>query len=186
MGYEIELKAWVSDRDTLEKWLRETCEFVRSFRKSDRYFRTRTGTTPDTAFRLRVDGDAAVVTFKDKRPRAGMEFNREREFAVDDARAFLELIARVDCVEYATKVKTGLEFRSGGMTVELTTVDGLGKFLEIEIIESSAETSVHEAAAQKIRAFLATTGISEEMIEPQSYVNLLRRNEVGEDGPSAG
>jgi predicted adenylyl cyclase CyaB len=185
MGYEIELKAWVSDWATLEEHLRESCEFVREFQKSDRYFRSRTGNERDTSFRLRMDGDAAIVTFKEKKPRGGIEFNREREFTVDDAEAFLELIGRTDSEEYIAKVKTGLEFRSDGMTVELLRLDQVGAFLEIEIIEQRADPAVHEAAARKIKAFLATTGISEDKIEARSYVNLLRRDEVGEDGPGA-
>jgi adenylate cyclase, class 2 len=185
MGYEIELKAWVSDWDELEKRLRASCRFVREFQKSDRYFRSRTGNERDTSFRLRMDGDTAIVTFKEKQPRGGIEFNREREFTVDDAGAFLELVGRTDSEEFVTKVKTGLEFRSDEMTVELTRVERLGAFLEIEIIEKTADPAIHEAAARKIKAFLATTGISEDMMEARSYVDLLRRDEVGQDGPSA-
>ena len=186
MRYEIELKAWVEDWDSLEIRLRETCEFIREFHKSDRYFRSPVGTERDTSFRLRRDDDGAVVTFKEKRPRNGVEYNREREFSVGDAEAFLELVERIGCVEYASKVKTGLEFRSDGMTVELVRVDGLGSFLEIEIIEQTPDTAVHEQAALKIRSFLRGTGISADRIEELSYVNLLRGKKVGENGSSTG
>jgi len=104
---------------------------------------------------------------------------------VDDAEAFLELVERIDCVEYAAKIKTGLEFQSDGMTVELVRLDGLGSFLEIEIIEHTSDSAVHEEAAQKIRSFLRSTGISEDRLEPQSYVDLLRGKEIGEDGSGA-
>ena len=185
MGYEIELKAWVDDWDAVETRLRATCTFIREFHKSDRYFRVRSGGEKETSFRLRRDDDAAVVTFKEKRPRDGVEYNREREFSVDDAEAFLELVERVDCVEYAAKIKTGLEFQSDGMTVELVRLDGLGSFLEIEIIEHTSDSAVHEEAAQRIRSFLRSTGISEDRLEPQSYVDLLRGKKVGEDGSGA-
>lgn len=186
MRYEIELKAWVEDWDSLEIRLRETCEFIREFHKSDRYFRSPVGTEQDTSFRLRRDNDGVVVTFKEKRPRNGVEYNREREFGVGDAEAFLELVERIGCVEYASKVKTGLEFRSDGMTVELVRVDGLGSFLEIEIIEQTSDTAVHEQAALRIRSFLRGTGISADRIEELSYVNLLRGKKVGENGSSTG
>ena len=186
MRYEVELKAWVADWDAIEARLRETCEFIREFHKSDRYFRSPVGVERDTSFRLRRDNDGAVVTFKEKRPRNGVEYNREREFSVDDAEAFLELVERVGCVEYALKIKTGLEFHSDGMTVELVRVEGLGAFLEIEIIENTSDAAVHEQAALKIRAFLGWTGISEDQIEERSYVDLLRGKKVGEDGSSTG
>lgn len=185
MIYEIELKAWVEDWAALETMLRATCEFVREFRKSDRYFRSHAGTARDTSFRLRRDNSAAVVTFKEKRPRDGVEYNREREFSVDDAEAFLELVERINCTEYASKIKTGLEFRSDGMTIELVRVDGLGSFLEIEIIEPTSDTVAHERAAMKIRTFLRTTEIGQDRIEEKSYVALLRGEKVGKDGPCA-
>jgi predicted adenylyl cyclase CyaB len=182
MRYEIELKAWVEDWAALETRLRATCEFVREFRKSDRYFRSPAGAERDTSFRLRRDNGAAVVTFKEKRPRDGIEYNLEREFSVDDAETFLELVERIDCTEYASKIKTGLEFRSDGMTIELVRVDGLGSFLEIEIIEHTSDTVAHERAAMKIRTFLRTTGIDEDRIEARSYVDLLRGEKIGKDG----
>jgi len=181
VGYEIELKAWVDDWEAVEKHLRANCSFVREFRKSDRYFRSRTGPERDTWFRLRMDGGGAIVTFKEKRPRDGIEYNREREFTVDDGEAFLELVGRTDSEEYATKIKTGLEFRSEDMTVELARLEGLGSFLEIEIIAESGDEAVHARAAERIRGFLRATGISEKKIEAESYVNLLRRNEIRKD-----
>ncbi len=186
MRYEIELKAWVEDWDALETRLRATCEFIREFHKSDRYFRRPADAERDTSFRLRRDNDGAVVTFKEKRPRDGVEYNRERESGVDDADVFLELVERVGCIEYASKIKNGLEFRSDGMTVELVRVKGLGSFLEIEIIEHTSDASVHEQAALKIRAFLGRTGISEGQIEERSYVDLLRGKKIGENGSSTG
>ncbi len=186
MRYEVELKAWVAEWEAMEAKLRETCEFIREFHKSDRYFRNPVGAERDTSFRLRRDDDGAVVTFKEKRPRDGVEYNREREFSVDDADAFLELAERVGCIEYASKIKTGLEFQSDGMTIELVRVDGLGSFLEIEIIENTSDAAVHERAALKIRAFLGRTGISEDQIEERSYVDLLRGKKIGEDGSGAG
>ena len=186
MKYEVELKARVADWDAIEAKLRETCEFIREFQKSDRYFRSPVGTEQDTSFRLRRDNDGVVVTFKEKRPRNGVEYNREREFSVDDAEVFLELVERIGCVEYASKIKTGLEFRFDGMTVELVRIDGLGSFLEIEIIEHTLNTAVHEQAALRIRSFLRTTGISEDRIEERSYVSLLRGKKVGENGSSTG
>ena len=64
------------------------------------------------------------------------------------------------------------------MTIELVRVDGLGSFLEIEIIENTSDAESHERAALKIRSFLRSTGISEDRIEARSYVDLLRGKQV--------
>lgn len=183
MKYEVELKAWIDDWAEVEARLHEECLFIRDFRKSDRYF-SKTG-EPDrtTSFRVRLDNGGAVVTFKDKNLRDRVEYNREREFTVDDADAFVELVEREGCRQFAAKVKEGLEFRYGGLTVELVRVEGLGSFIEIEVMEESARAELHERAAQRIRGFLELIGISPERIEERSYVSLLGREKIGQDRP---
>ena len=175
MKYEVELKAWIDDWAQVEARLRELCLFVREFRKADRYF-SRSG-DPDhgTSFRVRLDNGGALVTFKEKSYRNRMEFNREREFTVDDAAAFVELVERTGCREYASKIKEGYEFRYGGLTVELVRVTDVGEFIEIEVMEESSSREVHDRTAARIRTFLELVGISPDRIEERSYLALLGR-----------
>lgn len=185
MPYEIELKARIDDWRGVEARVRTLCTWVREFRKEDRYFRRSESSEVETAFRLRLDGPSAVGNFKEKRERDGVEYNREREFHVDDADAFLELIGRIGCEQYAAKVKTGLEFRHGRITVELVHVDDLGDFLELEVLEPAPDYEAHARAAAEIRTLLERVGISVASIEPGSYVDLLRRKKIGQDDAGA-
>ena len=185
MKYEVELKAWIDDWDAVEGRLHEECLLIREFRKVDRYFSMSGRSERETSFRIRLDNGGAVVTFKDKSLRDRVEFNEEREFTVDDADAFVELVERTGCRQYAAKVKEGLEFRYGGLTVELVRLEGLGEFIEIEVMEESARAEVHERAAARIRSFLDLVGIDPSRIEERSYVSLLGREQIGQDRPSA-
>jgi adenylate cyclase class 2 len=181
MNYEVELKAWVDDWESILAKLRELCLFIREFRKTDRYFSRAGAGDRSTSFRLRTDNGGATVTFKEKVYRDRMEFNREREFTVDDASAFAELVERAGCRQHARKTKEGYQFAYGGLTVELVRVSDVGEFVEIELMEESDDSAAHERAARRVRAFLETLGITEERIEGRSYMSLLGRNEVSKD-----
>ena len=185
MKYEVELKAWIDDWDAVKARLHEECLFIRDFRKADRYFSRSGEPERETSFRVRLDNGGAIVTFKDKSLRDRMEYNQEREFTVDDAEAFVELVERTGCRQYASKVKEGLEFRYGGLTVELVRVEELGEFVEIEVMEESGRAELHKRAAARIRAFLDLIGIDPSRIEQRSYVSLLGRQKIGQDRPGA-
>lgn len=169
MAYETEMKAWIDDWTPVERYLRETCTFERSFRKEDRYYETNGST-----FRLRVDGSKAYVTYKDKTVSSGTEFNMEREFGVDDADAFVDLAEHIGCDEVFAKVKNGLHFAHGDLTVELVHVEGLGDFLEVEFVHTDDDSERHTDAAHRIRAFLRDAGVDPTRIEPEPYMKLLR------------
>lgn len=126
---------------------------------------------------------AATVTFKEKRAEGGIEINREREFEVSDPEAFLEFIERLGCESFYSKRKRGLAFkvpRAAGegatasqATIELVEVEGLGDFIEIEILLPSEEPAALALAQGEIRSLLRRSGLSEEDIESRYYSELL-------------
>lgn len=197
MAYEIEMKAWVDDWEAVEAYLRRACTFEREFRKEDRYFLPpqavdgegsgdEAGESPGVNrrpepryFRIRIDGTKAYVTFKEKETRHGMERNLEREFTVDDAAAFVHLMERVGCYEAFAKVKEGLHFADGGLTVELVHVEELGDFLEVEFVHADDDDELHERAAAQIRRFFADAGIPDDRVEAEPYMKLLREARGG-------
>ncbi|MFW5743550.1 MAG: CYTH domain-containing protein [Spirochaetota bacterium] len=189
MAYEIEMKAWVLDWEALEATLRDRCTFERLFRKEDRYFatpdgeglvRVRIDAAPGSAGRALGGGSCgAYVTSKEKHVHEGMERNLEREFGVDDAEAFIDLVTSFGCRETFAKTKAGLRFTRDGLTVELARVQGLGDFLEVECVvadDNAAEGDAarHREAAARIRAFFSELGVPDERIEPRPYMQLLR------------
>jgi adenylate cyclase class 2 len=185
MSLEIEMKARVADPAGLELRLREQMEFVRAFHKKDEYFHfpEALGVDPLQNVRVRQDGGAAVITWKERRRLGALEMNQEREFEVSSAQAFVELIQAMGAKPYFCKEKRGLEFSRDGLCLELCEVPPLGWFLEIErVIESApgaAEAQSLEAqslvAKKEIAGIFSSLGIAESALETLSYSELLRQ-----------
>ncbi len=181
MAYEVEMKAWVDDWKALEATLRERSGFRRSFRKEDRYYRMdvernedATLKRADPGFRIRMEGERACVTFKRKSRRGSAEVNLEREFRVDDTRAFLDLMMRTGYFQEFAKVKEGLRFEHDGLVAELAHVEELGDFLEVESIGANDDEAAHATAVRRITAFMTDCGIGSDRIEERPYMTLLR------------
>ena len=175
------MKAWVDDWAAMEATLRSRCTYRRAFRKEDRYYRVdaarnEDGTLKraDPGFRIRMDDAHAYVTFKRKRRRGSAEVNVEREFRVDDAGAFLELMMKTGYYQEFAKVKEGLQFDHDGLVVELVHVEDLGDFLEIECLEERDDEAAHAAAVRRIIGLFADWEIDSGRIEEEPYMKLLR------------
>jgi adenylate cyclase, class 2 len=172
---EIELKARIRDPGVVEARVASFARFMRRFDKSDQYWhgqgwRSERGTK---GFRLRTDGGKAIVTFKQKNYRDGMEINRETEFEVSDPEAFGALASRLDCEPYYRKHKSGSAYEHDGCTIELVSVEGLGSFIEIErLIEGEKPEQVARAQAL-VRSVLAKAGVPECDIEARGYSELI-------------
>lgn len=173
--FEVELKARVADPGAALERIAAFAEYRRDFNKSDAYWhgpgwRDARGSK---GFRLRVDGAASMVTFKDKTYEAGVEVNAETEFEVGDAEAFRALVTRIGCEPYYEKSKSGKAFSYGGCTIELCSVSGLGWFVEIErLVETGSEAELAEARAT-VRRVLSLCGVPESSIEPKTYSELI-------------
>jgi adenylate cyclase, class 2 len=179
---EVELKAHLRDRAATEAAVASFARPAGRVEKSDAYWhgpdwRLNRGTR---GFRVRSEGGSTVVTFKTKRSEGGIEINREREFEVSDSLAFEEFALRLGCEPFYGKRKTGLAFKVGGSdpcpheaTIEILAVEGLGDFIEIEVLLEDEDPS-HVALAQgEIRALLARAGVDESEIESRFYSELL-------------
>ena len=175
MAFEVELKAWVDEPEAVAEELSSRYSFECSFRKEDVYLKSPAYGGKREEFRVRREGEGehAVVTTKKKSLRGGIEVNAEREFTVSDGDEFVEFMRRIGCVIFLRKVKTGRRFSSGDVTLELTHVERLGDFLEIEkMIDERTEENVSAAEAE-IRELLMRAGIGEDRIERRYYADLL-------------
>lgn len=189
MAYEIEIKAWLTDPEALLRRLEGRTEKVKEYVKDDVYYRAPVppplpGITDAAApavarggepqeFRLRRQGGENTCTFKEKSIRRGVEVNRELEFTVSDPEAFHELVLRSGCSVFARKKKTGRVFSLAEADVEVSHVDGLGDFVEIEKIVEQDDAAHHDAAEQAVRGLLEDLGIGEEAIEARPYTQML-------------
>jgi predicted adenylyl cyclase CyaB len=175
---EVELKARLRDRAAVEAAVAAFARPAGRVDKSDAYWhgpdwRLNRGTR---GFRVRAEGAAIdLVTFKDKRSEGGIEINREVEFGVSDPAAFVEFIERLGCEPFYRKRKTGLAFKAdrGDATIEIVEVEGLGDFIEIEMLLEDEDPARVALAQGEIRALLARSGVAEADIESRFYSELL-------------
>ena len=181
MAVEVEIKAWVDDLAALRKRVAARYPFVAVHDKVDVYYRIpvpegeRDG-VPE--FRLRVDGGRSIVTAKRKRVVNGVEINDEMEYEVSDPVAFERFAAYLGATVFARKHKVGDSYRAESATIELSHVEGLGDFVEIEWLLEEADTARIQAAETGVRTLLEELGVSAERIEPRYYVDLLAERSI--------
>ncbi len=183
MQLEIEMKAWVHNPAMVTTRLQELgAIFIRHYHKEDCYYRT--AAPPGQSVRIRVDDQEALVTFKDRQLINGLEVNDEHEFTVSDATIMAELLERLGAGLYVKKVKTGSAWRLGDLLVEISEIQGLGLFIELErIVEvpDFGSTTDREILRQEksretesmIRQTLAQLAITEADIEFRPYTAML-------------
>jgi adenylate cyclase class 2 len=195
MAFEIELKAWVDDRSAVEKRIGDLAEFTADFEKDDVYWvpvsRSDTsaaaGGLPLSGVRIRRETTRArgeepqslvLVTYKTKEVRDGIEVNDEKEFTVTGLPAFEELLRRMGLDPGISKKKRGRAWRYGdstdAVTVELSEVERLGCFVELEIMADDNDADTVNAARKKLLSFLKLAGISEDRIETRYYNDMLK------------
>ncbi|MDR0539769.1 MAG: class IV adenylate cyclase [Spirochaetaceae bacterium] len=187
MSFEVELKAWVDDVPRTEEKLNMLADYAFAYSKKDTYFfMNKEGAFP-SGVRLRdeahvlPDGareEKILVTYKTKELRGEIEVNEEHEFCVTgNGSAFAGFLERAGFTPGFCKTKEGKcwAYRSGffPVNVELSRVEGLGYFLELEIILESEDGQTVENAGAALRALLEKTGISARRIESRYYSEML-------------
>jgi adenylate cyclase class 2 len=190
---EIELKAWVDEEDAVRRALDAAAEFIYRYTKEDTYYVPRDGAwggTPRSGVRVRSEllsggggGEETrrvTATWKSKELRSDIEVNTEHEFIVkeaaagEDARGVFDVfLGMLGLVKSYTKTKRGFAYRAGEMSAELSFVEGLGWFLELEILRQTDDEAGVACARKKLLEFLAAAGVSKERIETRYYRELL-------------
>jgi len=184
MNYEIEMKAWVREPEAVRARLEELTLPGRYYDKTDRYFSKQ---LPDgsaavsTLFRLRNDGEHSIVTYKDRTVVDGTERNRESEFSVDDADAFVFFAEALGFHLQISKRKRGRQYHYTciecpfDILVEFSLVEGLGEFVELEVLlPDTSTTGIVNTATEEIRKLLNRIGIESTDIETRRYTQMLQ------------
>ena len=196
MKIEIELKAWVPDPEELKKKISNMAIFRGTFEKNDIFFSKISVVQPDfllkktaglggnTGYGVRIrqetftdiDGiskQVYLVTCKIKEVREGIEANDEKEFEVSSDSAFKEFLLQLGFEEKTRKRKKGSSYTYNNMTVELTEVEGLGWFVELEILLPERDEKQIKLEKEKLLCFLDGLGISRNSIESRGYTAML-------------
>jgi adenylate cyclase class 2 len=197
MPLEIELKAWVDDPQALKDAINQFCRFQGEFDRTDGYwFPARAAAPglsrpPPAGVRLRQErakdaqgrtAQSALVAYKIKEVRDGLEVNHEREFTVSDAGAFASFLAFLGLEPGIGKQKQGWSWNHEGVTLELSHVASLGWFAELEILLEDSGPPPPEtiaAARSRLLSLLKRLGIGEDKIEGRHYTELLQHGGTG-------
>lgn len=124
----------------------------------------------DEALRLRYEGERCTLTYKGPRlATKGAKTREEFNLVVESGENMEEILGRLGFVRSAEVRKNREEFALGTASVALDAVDGLGSFVEIEVMTHTAG----DDAEKEIERIKGELGIEGSHI-PQSYLELLR------------
>ena len=189
MATEIELKAHVTEVETIKLLLFDKAAFLWAFEKNDAYWykdglsgsgiriRREKLTFPDESEKL-----SCLVTYKTKELTDGIEINDEKEFEISsrtegEESVFGELLLRLGLKPGISKRKRGWAFNREGINAELCEVENLGWFIEMEILLNDGTEKSEEIYAEsrkRLLSFLDSLGIKREAIESRYYTEMLR------------
>jgi predicted adenylyl cyclase CyaB len=184
---EVEIKAHVDSLQDIESRLPPDAKPLDTIDFRDTYYtKGQIDHYTFERFRLREFNGRAVVTAKERIGEGESASAREYEFEVSDARAFQALIRIFGFEVFIEKRKAGKRFQvlplvagsaSRAATVELIHIDGLGDFVEIEVlVEKESEI---ELAERMVRTVMSNLGIGEDAIEPRPYTYMLYESKRG-------
>ncbi|MCL2270318.1 MAG: class IV adenylate cyclase [Treponema sp.] len=200
MVFEIELKARLDDFAPVKEQLSAEGSYCRSYTKSDSYWYPAQETMSiPSGVRIRREGginadgsahESVLVTYKIKEISGGIEVNNECEFSVSDAALFEELLNRLGLRMAVRKEKQGwawlipasvkqMASAEQPVLAELSLVEGLGWFLEIEIQAADNDVRTVEKSRNRLLALLQKLGIPEERIEDRPYTAMLLERGAG-------
>ncbi|MDR0472991.1 MAG: class IV adenylate cyclase [Treponema sp.] len=190
MAVEIEIKAKISDPAKTRACINETFTFMGNFEKNDAYWFKDNEILP-SGLRIRKEtltnpqgglSQTVRVTYKNKETCGGMEINDEKEFilggieeGIESGIEFEGLLNLLGFKKEREKRKKGEAYTKDGLKVELCDVEGLGWFVEIEILESNMHEETIAAARKRLFSCLAELGIREKDIETRFYAELLEQ-----------
>ena len=176
---EIELKAHVADTKLTENLVSKIARFSKETEKKDTYWqRGVSGDEKSVKVRFREEDNTTYLTYKRKELRGQIEVNDELEFTLSDRLPLETLLGDLGLAPYTTKNKHTRSFAytapdGTGVTIELSRVEGLGDFIELEILADKPGKEEIRRAQKTLRETLTLCGIGEDAIESRFYTELL-------------
>lgn len=169
---EIEIKVRVPDLGTIrERITVRGGVLTEQLTEHDSYYNAphRDFGVTDEALRLRRAGEKAIVTYKGpKNTILGSKVREELNLDISDPTAFDKIVTSLGFKPVAVVIKKREYYQYQDFTISLDQVEGLGDFVEIELItENDAER-----AAKRIDNIAKEIGVTGERIT-SSYLELL-------------
>jgi adenylate cyclase class 2 len=171
MLYEVESKNRVESIERIKQILEENnAGYLGVSMQDDMYYNSliRDYARTDEALRIRNTGDSAELTYKGPKVKtAGAKAREEYNVAISSAADMEKILTRTGFFVSRGVKKRREEYSFMGATVALDIVEGLGHFVEIEII-----TDDKDSAAEKISEIKEFLGIKGESIST-SYLEMI-------------
>jgi adenylate cyclase class 2 len=188
---EIEIKAWADDWKLVKNRIDSFAQCTGTYEKSDVYWiipEKMKAFAPEITSGVRIRNESFInidnqknimtkVCFKKKEVRTDMEVNIEKEFDISDAAVCEELLSNLGLVRGPSKHKKGFSWNYEDMTIELSEVEHLGWFCELEIIADHDDSDFVALSRNRLYEVLQKTGIDSSRIESRYYTEML--NERG-------
>ena len=178
---EIELKAQYdsSKRPELEQHLKKQgFQEIRSFTQQDEYFNhpERDFQKTDEALRIRReqrnDGTShCCITYKGANDSLIGQSRRELETRVEDEHKMRQILLALGFRSAAEVKKRRKEYKKEDLTVCLDELDGLGNYIELEVV--LPETESKSATENRLREFLSELSFIRPVIETLTYLELV-------------
>lgn len=173
---EVEAKIKIESGDKIRNRLIELgASFDKKTRQTDRYFNSshRDFSKTDEALRIRTEDDLSEITYKGPRVSGtGAKAREEYNVEISDPENLSHILERTGFYHSAEVLKTRDEYYFMKTKIALDSVDGLGEFIEIEIV-----TENRESALDLIESVRKKLGIAGDHI-PESYLELLLAKEM--------
>ena len=174
--YEIELKAHVEYPNEVELLLNSFAHFVGETDKKDSYWKH---STCNVQFRIRSEtGKMDCVTYKHKEVRENnFECNIENEFFIDNRPAFEKLMQDSGYTVAYTKRKTTKTYKipsRENLAIELSFLEHLGFFIEIEILSETNDTKTVQNCHAELLSILEKCSLPQTAIETRYYSEMLK------------
>lgn len=181
---EVEVKVHVSDKLKTEENLLQL-DFAKGnlVRETDYYFDNEAGNfrKSDKALRIREcenlsqNTKEAFMTYKGQKLDNISMTRKELEIKIDDAKTGKEILENLGFTPVRPVIKLRQYFHKDTMTACLDQVEGLGDFLELEIVvENESEKG---DALDKLLGLLGELGYRKEEIIRTSYLSMIQKKE---------
>jgi adenylate cyclase class 2 len=179
---EVELKARVDDSEGLLGRIKEAGGvFLREVVQEDYYFKHPCWDfkEKDEALRLRREGAVCILTFKGPRLGKSAKVREELEVRLDDFKGMAALLQRLGFEKAFTIKKRRSDFSLEGATISVDSVEGLGEFVEIEVLVRELPAGTGEEAQMMENLYKLLGDIAERLKVPrdrlttESYLEML-------------
>ncbi len=166
---EIEIKAYCGDFNQCRKKAESLgAERVGTSLETDVYFNhpARDFGATDEALRIRRSAGLCVLTYKGPKIGTRSKTRVEQEVAVEDFDSLRMILLSLGFIEYGSVMKVRETYTLGGIHICFDRVEGLGGFIELEMMGTDRERIEREL-------FELASGLGLDTFERRSYLELL-------------